>query len=98
MQEFSTEQNFDTMSAGFGPEPSRDGSNYVISAHSGRDLPDPPEFGTSSNSAWVHFKTDSERIDRGFKLEVYDSAVKGMVLLFFVIVVNSERDRDAKRL
>lgn len=75
-KEFSTEQNFDTMSAGFGPEPSRDGSNYVISAHSGRDLPDPPEFGTSSNSAWVHFKTDSERIDRGFKLEVYDSAVK----------------------
>ncbi|XP_072029566.1 dorsal-ventral patterning tolloid-like protein 1 [Amphiura filiformis] len=75
-KEFQTEPRFDTMSAGFGPIPARDGSNYVISGHSGKQLPDPYEFTTSTNTAWVYFKTDNEKIDRGFKLEVYDSAVK----------------------
>ena len=76
-QEFFTEHTYDTVSAGFGPEPARDGSNYVVNAHSGSTLPEPHEFTTPGNTAWIHMKTDNEAIDRGFKLEVYDSAIKG---------------------
>ncbi|XP_071803417.1 tolloid-like protein 1 [Asterias amurensis] len=75
-KDFSTEKQWDTVSMGFGPEPARDGSNYVIENWSGNKLPTPDEFTTDENEMWIHFKTDGTVIDRGWKVQIFDSNIQ----------------------
>ncbi|XP_022087478.1 CUB and sushi domain-containing protein 3-like [Acanthaster planci] len=74
-KDFNTEKQWDTVSVGFGPEPARDGSNYVIENWSGDALPEPAEFTTDENEMWIHFKTDGTVIDRGWKVQIFDSNI-----------------------
>ncbi|XP_038044613.1 tolloid-like protein 1 [Patiria miniata] len=74
-KKFNTEKQWDTVSVGFGPEPARDGSNYVIKNWSGDELPEPAEFMTDDNEMWIHFKTDGTVIDRGWKVQIFDNNV-----------------------
>ncbi|XP_071496572.1 tolloid-like protein 2 [Diadema antillarum] len=74
-KEFSTEKKYDTVSAGIGPSPARDGSNYVIQSHSGNTLPDPAGFDSPTNEAWIYFRSDASVIDRGFKVEISDTSI-----------------------
>eukprot|EP00057_Strongylocentrotus_purpuratus_P031228 XP_783971.3 PREDICTED: CUB and sushi domain-containing protein 2 [Strongylocentrotus purpuratus] len=75
-KDFATEEKYDTVSAGYGSSPARDGSNYVIKSASGSGLPEPAGFDTPSNEAWIYFRSDSSIIDRGFKVEVSDTSIR----------------------
>lgn len=74
-KEFATEKKYDTVSAGYGPNPARDGSNYVITSASGSKLPKPAGFDSPSNEAWIYFRSDTSIIDRGFKVEISDTSI-----------------------
>ncbi|XP_030849873.1 cubilin-like [Strongylocentrotus purpuratus] len=75
-KDFATEETYDTVSAGYGSSPARDGSNYVINSASGSGLPEPAGFDTPSNEAWIYFRSDSFITNRGFKVEVSDTSIR----------------------
>lgn len=81
--DFITEENYDVLSFGTGSNPADSGSKVL--EMSGMMSETVEEF-INLNHMWVTFRSDSDKVERGFSLEIRDVGFQGKILFSYFLL------------